>query len=212
MIRIIENCYSSKWLKISIQIHKEFFSSVRPNLRKLRVHFSLVHQLHNSHCTWSRTELGIIIRVQRRIRTHGEEFGLASEENAVVPVWQLHPGTIVLCAPINSAHAVIRDIVVVHAKCILPAPTFSSLPGRSLSAWLSVDGNSGFSRRTASGRRLLIIQLATIVFSEKRGSFLWLRNALIKSFNAGKGERGRGRGGCSRFEDRGRDVSGQNPF
>lgn len=122
MIRIIENCYSSKWLKISIQIHKEFFSSVRPNLRELRVHFSLVHQLHNSHCTWSRTELGIIIRVQRRIRTHGEEFGLASEENAIVPVWQLHPGTIVLCAPINSAHAVIRDIVVVHAKCILPAP------------------------------------------------------------------------------------------
>lgn len=51
----------------------------------------------------------------------GEEFGLASEENAVVPAWQLHPGTIVLCAPINSAHAVIRDIVV-HAKCILPVP------------------------------------------------------------------------------------------
>lgn len=68
-------------------------------------------------------------------------------------------------------------------------------------AWLSVDGNSGFSR-TASGRRPSIIQLTTIV-SRKRGSFLWLRNALIKSFNAGKGERGDAR--LSRFENRGRD-------
>lgn len=120
MIRIIANCYPRARLKIikSIEIRKRIllFSNLREcSIFPLSIDFHTVMYVitypikNNYPCP--KNSNSVLTR---------EEFGLASE-NAIVPAWQLHPGTIVLCAPINSAHAVIRDIVV-HAKRILPAP------------------------------------------------------------------------------------------